>query len=219
MKDNFTATAVPTVEQVKAVWLAMEQSHENGEGQKPSTHLVSAEMKKRGWKVSASTVSRYKRRDWTPCRVSGPKTKAEKAQVRDVKSAFKGVAKQLPPEEKEALESTVEKIMAAPKTPDEAEKEEAEIKELHALNKGELGALSAKENVILNVLLARRAQRRVNLLALIPKDTSSLVSALHETQDATAAPAEPAPAPQFDPAANPVANAIAQFRRKQQGAA
>lgn len=180
--DNFEAQGMPTMAQVRTVW----DAHP-----KPSSRVIAAAMKGKGWDISYKTVSRWKKANWIEPQRDEPLVAGEKQNHREVNKALKAeIEKSKRPElvvdNTKSAEGGIEAALTGTTMTDaDLARIEAAKKELQPKSVSELREELEKERLIYNIILLREAGRKANIQVLIPKDTSTFVAAF--TDDAKAA--------------------------------
>lgn len=176
--SDFVKQGKPTPQQVKAVW---------DELKRPSTRKVAKMLEQRGFSISYRTIARLARiGKWEgfPC-VTGHESNLEKGRPKKVNGAMRAEVDRLTDREHAAFDANgLENALAPPPDIDEWQMLEARRGELLNMSEAELDRAEAKTRKILNILLMEQASRRANLMILVPKETSALVSAMTEASGA-----------------------------------
>lgn len=182
---KFEPQGMPTKEQVRTVW----DAHP-----KPSARKIAEKLVGMGYQIGYRTVARWHESGWKD---EPPKLRAhaEKGQPTGVKKEVRAaIAKESPAAVAEAGTIAevggLEAAVAGGKLTDpDYARIETLIKELATKEIADLRAQQEKDRIIMNIVLMREATRRAHVMTLIPKDTSSLVSAFTDDAKAVAAPA------------------------------
>lgn len=218
---DFVAQGKPTVEQVKNVW--------NSYNGTPSARIIEAELKKRGFDISWRTVARYAERNWAEKiknKHVSPPIAARQHRPKAVTDKVKGAVAKLPETLQRAATEGLEQAVGKPISDHEVDLIEARRDKLLLMSEAELDVTEAKARKIYNILLMEEAQRRVEVMVLIPRDTAALVSAMTEAAGAQLTGGINQPPKADDPCildltpnppepVNELVNAIDRFRKKQ----
>jgi hypothetical protein len=238
---NFAKQGKPTPAQARTVWDSM---------MRPTVRAVAEQLQQRGYDISFSTIGRWRRAEWRDnIPQEGPKVRKPLIETHGQVSHFKdplirkgssvkvNAALREEIAELPDLEQNVAKAVSAgglaaavsgPPDPDEMRILERRYEELMLQSVAELDVTEGKARKVFNILLLESAQRRCRVLALIPRETAALVTAMTGAAGAqlTGGREQPPAAgdartidgtlAQADPD-NEVSGAIAMFRRKLAG--
>lgn len=206
---KFEAQGKPSLEQARTVYDALPHQ---------TCDTLRAELNKRGFEIGRATCARWisnkflfagpKKPDGVQ-RLPGGNINMNEGRVSGIAPAVRQAIKA------DAAEAA---IIGSEMTPAEASAIQRDMDELATLDMPQLKALQEKERIRYNIMMLRQAQRKSDKLVLIPKDSAAFIVAM--TDAAESVPTVPAGhlpgdnAKVIEATANPVSDAIAQFKRK-----
>lgn len=194
---KFEAQGKPTVEQAQTVYNALPHQ---------TVDTLHAKLVGLGYSISRATTARWIRSGFTP---------------RHPTNLDKGEIKGVP-----AVVRDTERLIGGPLGDPEVADLTKDMLELSALDTPQLKALLEVERLKYNIMMLRAATRKADKLVLIPKDSAAFVVAMTDASSSLSAIA-PGQLPAGQPGdnaklidatanpPNPVAEAIASFKRRQ----
>jgi hypothetical protein len=204
---------VPTITEMKLFWDAQKY---------PSSRGVARIMRDAGFTISDRTIARMAKNNFEPAK---QRNDPMRGKPEEFKAAFKEAVQGLPPEIQEHLigdlkQTGLEAAVAGKIDMPTYEIMERDRAALMEMSEPDLQAMLRKERIVMNILLARHAARTAHVLVITPKETAPMIEALTDAVGPTLAAALEMPrngdnARLIEIEANPVADAIAAFRRKQ----
>lgn len=194
---KFEAQGKPTPDQASTVYDSL--THQ-------TVDALHKALTGRGYSISRATCARWIKNRFIVMTKPGRVSDVDKGDVPGVSVIIRAA------EQREAA------IIGSEMTPAEASAIQKDMDELAELEIPALKALQEKERIRYNIMMLRQAQRKSDKLVLIPKDSAAFIVAM--TDAAESAPTVPAGqlpgdnAKVIEATANPVSDAIAQFKRK-----
>lgn len=212
----------PTVAEVKAVHDEMLEA-----GKPTSQRAIADEMTKRGWKIAHKTVGRYKQSGWRELGTSGPRPLVNDGTPAGIAKPVREAVKKLPEAEQETLKTGLDGTVGTPMSEMELEAVAKRLDELMKRDVTDLGEQEVKTRLAMNIIIMEQATRRANILALVPKDTAQLVTAMTEAVKSApygalpvnvgVNPGDNAKLIEHEPP-HPLSMAIAEFKKRQNAA-
>lgn len=213
---------LPTVAEVKAVHDEMLEA-----GKPTSQRAIAEEMTSRGWKIGHKTVGRYKQSGWRELGTSGPRPLVNDGTPAGIAKPVREAVKKLPKDEQETLKTGLDGTVGTPLSDMELEAVAKRLEELMKRDVADLGEIETKTRLAMNIIVMEQATRRANILALVPRDTAQLVTAMTEAVKSApygalpvnlgVNPGDNAILIEHQPM-HPVAVAIAEFKKRQNAA-
>lgn len=160
---TFDTLVKPTREQIKQLWAATK---------KPTIRLVAKIANKRGWKISAKTVDRWKHENWQEPPPRGGKSAAEKKLVRQTKEARKAMealAATTPMKVNPAVQAAVDAAVNA------STYQFSTLESLMGKSKAELKELAEKVLMAATIIVGENVCDKGAALSLIPKEVGHFV--------------------------------------------
>lgn len=156
--ENFEPQGKPTWDQMREVYMTIGQ---------PTVEKLHETLVGRGYQISRSSVGRAVQHNFVRPRPRKQLVKPAVAQLNEIVK-------------EEVTVDIAMNVVGTPLTEQEILDVKEEIKQLNQMSDADLKALRIKENLIYNIMLLRYSQRKVEALALIPKDSAVMVGAMTE---------------------------------------
>lgn len=198
--SKFEAQGKPTPDQARMVYDSL--THQ-------TVDALHTALTGRGFSIGRATCARWIKNRFIVMTKPGPATEADKGGVNGVSVVIR------------AAEAADAAIIGSKLTPQEISSIQADLDELKNLDMPALKAKMEHERIMFNIMMLRQAQLKSDKLVLIPKESAAFVIAM--TDAAESLPTVPSGLPgdgakiieaTVNPA-NPVSDAIANFKKRQ----